>query len=53
MSYHIILVLLLHQELRYPFPYYLSAFFFSFTEPNKQLPNAKSVFKFFNHGVSL
>ena len=27
-----------------------SAFLVSFTDPNKQLPNLKSVFKFFNCG---
>ena len=30
-----------------------SAFLVSFTEPNKQLPNVKSVFKFFNYGVNV
>ena len=40
-----------------PYPLYLylsgSRFLVSFTDPNKQLFNVKSVFKFLNHGVSV
>ena len=40
-----------------PQPLYLyfpgSAFLVSFTDPNKQLFNVKSVFKSLNHGVSV
>ena len=40
-----------------PLPLYLylsgSVFLASFTDPNKQLFNVKSVFKFFNHGFSV
>ena len=32
---------------------YKSAFLVSFTDPNKQLPSVKSVFKFLNYGVSM
>ena len=93
MSYHLILVLVLHQELRYLYFYYQyteishvidndifimlpsgnknseresnpmslplylylsrSLFFVSFADPNKQLPNVKSVFKFLNCGFSV
>ena len=40
-----------------PYPLYLylsgSTFLVSFTDPNEQLFNVKSVFKFLNHGVSV
>ena len=41
--------------MQWPVYLYLSRlpFLVSFTDPNNQLPNVKSVFKFLNHGVSV
>ena len=64
MRYHLIVVLILHQESRYiyfyyqhPQPLYLYlsrlGFLVSFANPNKQLFNVKFVFEFLNYRFSV